>query len=1033
MKTQTYLIAICALLAGTLQAAIPQISWDIETTAVVPVPRDLLRGETVDLLPRYTSNRQPISITNVTEVLMRYRSADMQPGEYYVATGTVHNAEAGIVRIPWGPDQAAAASIYQYTIVARSPDGEMLRGLGSIRLLGTVSGEPTNVPTITAEYDWSRVINTPTTLAGYGITDALTTEQDPIFDAWLAADPLAGMVTGTPWQAEGYLTAEADPVFAGWLNTDYATDQSNLVAAIAAAEPGNYAAVSNAALQAQSWGDHAVAGYASTNALAELAGNVALRVGSNTFTSPEDKSEVSTNTFNTAVVFTDPLFLGGASDSDFVYHDGVFRRIGVPVGGGSSNRLALATGEVYDSAGRLAVDSTGRLLASLATGMQPPEDYIVWRVSGTASSGQEIVNFETMQAAIAAAEPGNYAAVSNAALQAVQPDALSGYLTTSAWAVADSTTNYMQRTLQTATNAALLANINTRLLASDPAYLAALTNLTAGASISITGTGRARTIAATGLISVSDPSYLAALTNVTAGAGISVTGTGRTRTIAASGLVPDTRSVTINGQTQTLSSNLNFSVAGHTPIDWATDYPADHAGYIAISNTAAGALQRSGGTMSGNLTATSITLGGETLTEWPSVDTIVITNAIQTSSTFPVWEPAGGTFATNNAIVAISDLISNGVAQVYAEKSGIMLPLWQMSADGVTWTNWVPTNADIYLRLSLEESAPSPFDRTTSISNIQARSWTHPHLFGVESDTAGQLIHVDTPATARQIANKGYVDNQVGAITPAGWSQYPATETVWLNGNKLIMGSGWSIIEVDGVGVVSYADLYGGTNGLVIANNGTPMITALAGLQGLQIASLSISAGVATVDIVTNGVHSPPMLQWTPSLSAIDWQILTPTSSSYPDLVGAYYRIIAPLPEGNMGFIRAVRETGAARVDMHSRLYVQEREVVTTSPSRTPQQITYTGTEVLVEWTHAYQVLQPTGTVYISIAPGDAATIDTMRLDVLPSAHMVVWNGTNQAHFAGWVGAEPATNRGSYIIDSAFGTTNVTAGVLHEM
>ena len=98
---------------------------------------------------------------------------------------------------------------------------------------------------------WNKITNTPTTVSGYGITDVytktesdntfyplltnpagyLTSETDPVFNAWLSTNPLAGLASET-WVTQnfyplnsnpaGYLTSftETDPVFTAWLATN---------------------------------------------------------------------------------------------------------------------------------------------------------------------------------------------------------------------------------------------------------------------------------------------------------------------------------------------------------------------------------------------------------------------------------------------------------------------------------------------------------------------------------------------------------------------------------------------------------------------------------------------------------------------------------------------------------------------------------------------------------------------------------------------------------------------------------------------
>jgi len=292
--------------------------------------------------------------------------------------------------------------------------------------------------------------------------------------------------------------------------------------------------------------------------------------------------------------------------------------------------------------------------------------------------------------------------------------------------------------------------------------------------------------------------------------------------------------------------------------------------------------------------------------------------AIHRSSTTQSWTHAGGTYTTAQ-IVATSPVLSNGVASVTYALSGAMQAVVEMS--DLTQTNWVaysPFVAPGYVRVSLSDSMPPFGALDTAISNIVARSWTRPDLYGSTNDTAGQIIQVDTAVQARQPVPLAQMQSAIDLLSPAGWSAYPATGQVNLANQPLRMGSSWTLHEV--------------SEGLYIASHGTPYMsfTAAGSSQsGLTIASATISNLTTTVGISTNGVVSDPMLQWTPSLIEIAWQTLTPESSTYPSTNAAgHYEIVAVLP-ASTGFVRAVQDAGTARADVHVPLYVQGNRVET--------------------------------------------------------------------------------------------------------
>jgi hypothetical protein len=436
--------------------------------------------------------------------------------------------------------------------------------------------------------------------------------------------------------------------------------------------------------------------------------------------------------------------------------------------------------------------------------------------------------------------------------------------------------------------------------------------------------------------------------------------------------------------------------------------------------------------------------------------------SIQRSTTVAAWTNAGGTYTTN-ATVATSTAIDNGVARIEYDKTGLMSVVLEMSASGSSWTAFAPTANTVYVRLRLINDVPSPGDLSTSVSNIVAYAWSRPDLFGQENDTEGQTLLVDDPAEDRQAVNKRTLGAAIDAVTPAAWSQYPATQTVYMAGNKLLLGSGWSVIETEGIGVLSYADVWGGTNGLVIANNGTPAITMTPGLAGLQIATFTVDGGTGTVGVATNGVESLPLLQWSQAIDWPDWQTLIPVSETYPATNAAgHYEIVAVLP-GPSGFLRAMRATGAQQIEAHAALYEMGERVATTSSvpaaavaaikadadwalvesinsaTRTPHFISCT-TNITISAANGIQQAV-TGDVPASVTinfPTGEATSETTISVTLPPA------GTNEVVFAAGPtyyyvsplsSSVPASTNlyTRYYIVSPYGSTNASVTVMGEV
>lgn len=154
--------------------------WEVETSKPAPQTLLITRGETLYLEPAFLAYSAPVVLSNVATVAMRYRSADMvASGTYYMATGYVHSATGGTVRLYWSPTNEAPATNYQYVVyLADAAGAAMLRAYGSLRLASTVDGAGTNRPTAYSSIDWDTTDTTgtppwPTTFAA--LSDAPAT------------------------------------------------------------------------------------------------------------------------------------------------------------------------------------------------------------------------------------------------------------------------------------------------------------------------------------------------------------------------------------------------------------------------------------------------------------------------------------------------------------------------------------------------------------------------------------------------------------------------------------------------------------------------------------------------------------------------------------------------------------------------------------------------------------------------------------------------------------------------------------------
>jgi len=147
------------------------------------------------------------------------------------------------------------------------------------------------------DYEFSSLLNTPTTVSGYGITDAMTTAHDA--NVITSAD-ISNWNTAYGWgdhSVLGYLTAETDPIFtasaAGGITATQVTnwdtahgwgDHSTAGYITAETDPIFTASAASAITNtnitqwntAYSWGDHSTQGYinSETNTSLSLANNI---------------------------------------------------------------------------------------------------------------------------------------------------------------------------------------------------------------------------------------------------------------------------------------------------------------------------------------------------------------------------------------------------------------------------------------------------------------------------------------------------------------------------------------------------------------------------------------------------------------------------------------------------------------------------------------------------------------------------------------------------------------------------------------
>jgi len=305
----------------------------------------------------------------------------------------------------------------------------------------------------------------------------------------------------------------------------------------------------------------------------------------------------------------------------------------------------------------------------------------------------------------------------------------------------------------------------------------------------------------------------------------------------------------------------------------------------------------------------------------PSLETDPL--SLHHTATYTSWTNAGGTYS-NVGIVLTSPLLTNGISTLTYSAAGSMIVNTEFSLDGTNWAPLAATNVAAYVCLRLTNGIP-PFEGGdyAAISNVVATSWSHPTLWQIPFDTAGQKLLVDDPTDERQAVNLRTLAGAITPTAPSAWSEYPATTNVNLNGHRLIMTAGWSVVQTAGVGIVSYADVFVTNNELTIAHDGIPVLSASSGLGGLHVSGFSVQGSNAVLWVSTNWVMSAPFPEYTADLLSPDWTVPGTWTSSYPVITNNAYRLDVTLPDGNQGFLRAVQQLNPASITINGNLNVE--------------------------------------------------------------------------------------------------------------
>lgn len=217
----------------------------------------------------------------------------------------------------------------------------------------------------------------------------------------------------------------------------------------------------------------------------------------------------------------------------------------------------------------------------------------------------------------------------------------------------------------------------------------------------------------------------------------------------------------------------------------------------------------------------------------------------------------------------------------------------------------------------------SSTDRT--LSNWVVYGFGYLSNIGKTNDMRGIPVLVDSPSAFDHATSKGYVDAAVGGVTPAAWANYPAVNNLQMNGH-LILNNGWGLSMTGGVGIISYGDAWASTNAMILAHNGTPIITLASGYSGLTVSGFAVDGGTnATLQVSTNAVVSAPIIETTTSLVLPNWQVVSATTD-YPVETGGYYTYAFVVASG--AYYRAVQLSGTNTVAINGTLEINGTNAV---------------------------------------------------------------------------------------------------------
>lgn len=292
---------------------------------------------------------------------------------------------------------------------------------------------------------------------------------------------------------------------------------------------------------------------------------------------------------------------------------------------------------------------------------------------------------------------------------------------------------------------------------------------------------------------------------------------------------------------------------------------------------------------------------------------------------------AGGYLETVGMITGVVNVTQSGVGLNSYSDDGLVT----LSYDG--GANWYPLASlpakairvgGARLRISMPETPGLPGSTPRwELNSVAVDTW-------IDSSRASEVfplhavsVRADLPSDALDVANKAYVDTVCGLARDTAeraltWWNNPAEGDAYLNGHRLHLGGGWSLIGEPG----SFAAISNdGSVGLGVVGDSAQFSVQLANENILvarfdtammQIISWSGAASNMWLSVATNGLPANPdsASAWVEYSAALDSGVWSraPVQATALPTNGASFRISFVNPRWGQtnGYFRVMRQSG---------------------------------------------------------------------------------------------------------------------------